>query len=105
MSEYQVLYTSECRQKLESLAPPEPLNEGLAIVLNDLGNNPFAFDLVEIVDDEGKKTRIRFIKTDLFVSETGVVPPLILFFGINESRKQVYIVDVEKRSGFGLNPD
>ena len=105
MSEYQVLFTSECRQKLETLAPPEPLNEMLAIVLNDLGTNPFAFDLVEIVDDQGKTTRIRFFMTELFLGETGFAPPLVFFFGIVESRKQVYIVDVEKRSGFGLNPD
>ena len=43
--------------------------------------------------------------TELFLGETGFAPPLVFFFGIVESRKQVYIVDIEKRSGFGLNPD
>ena len=104
MSEYQVLFTSECRQKLERLSPPEALREALATVRHDLGNNPYAFRPATLVDEQDRRVAIRFVRTGLYVSEIGIVPPLTLFFGINESRKQVLVLDVLQGSGFGLDP-
>lgn len=105
MSEYKVIFTSKCWQKLEKLAPSESINEALAILLSDIGSDPHAFKKVEVVDDRGEVSKIRFVKTELFLGETGFVPPMVLFFGIVESRKQVYIVDVKQQSGFGLNQE
>ena len=55
--------------------------------------------------DRQENFAIRFVRTVLYVSEIGVVPPLTLFFGINESRKQVLVLDVLQGSGFGLDPN
>lgn len=105
LSEYEVIFSPDCRQKLKELASPEPLAEVLAIVLNDLGENPFAFRPAGVVDELGRTSSIRVAKTELYVSEVGVVPPLSFFFGIVESRKQVHVIDIMEGSGFGLKPD
>jgi len=104
LSEYKVLFTPACRQKLNEFGPSAPVNEALETVIRDLSSNPFAFGSVEILDDRGAASKVRFAKTALFLGESGFVPPLVLFFGIVEGRKQVYVVDVTQGSGFGLKP-
>ena len=105
MPDYRVEFTESCRRKLERLAPPEALQEVLATVINDLGENPYVFRPVELVDERGGRTEIRVVRADLYVSELGVVQPLSLFFVIIESRKQVLVLDVLPRPGFGLDPN
>ena len=104
MSEYEVIFLRECRQKLEDLAPPDLLQESLETVLTDLGNNPFAFDSASVVEDSGEVSTIRYARVGIYVSERGVVPPLTLFFGISDSRKQVVVLEVMPGSGFGIDP-
>ena len=105
MPDYQVNFTAQCRGKLERLSPPEALREALATVRHDLGNDPYAFRPATLVDEQDRRVAIRFVRTGLYVSEIGVVPPLTLFFGINESRKQVLVLDILQGSGFGLDPN
>ncbi|MCY4525011.1 MAG: hypothetical protein OXB89_00240 [Anaerolineaceae bacterium] len=105
MPDYQVNFTEECQQKLQLLGTPEVLREALSTVLNDLGESPYAFRQAPVIDEQGQRSVIRFAKTDLYVSEIGVVQSLTLFFGIAESRKQVLVLDVLPSSGFGLDPD
>ena len=105
MPDYQVGFTEECKRKLERLASPEALDEVLATVLRDLGNDPYAFKSTLVINELGERKTSRFVKTEFFVSEVGVVQPLTLFFGIIESRKQVLILDLLPSSGFGMDPD
>ena len=105
LPDYQVSFTRESQRKLQRLGTPEALREALSTVLVDLGNNPYAFSQASVVDEQGHRSVIRFAKTDLYVSEMGVVQSLTLFFGIAENRKQVLVLDVLPGPGFGLDPN
>jgi len=104
LPEFRVSFTEECKQKLELLASPEAMSEALATVLKDRENMPYELGVTRIEQEDGTRIVIRFVKTELYVSEYGVIQPLTLFFGISESRKLVLVLDVLSASGFGLDP-
>jgi hypothetical protein len=46
---------------------------------------------------------VRFARTDLYISEDTIVPPLQITFVIWEDEKVIDLLSIQKRPGFGLN--
>ena len=65
---------------------------------NLLETSPETFPIVPMASP---KNNIRVVKTEVYISPSGVLPPLRIFFSIEEDQ---YIVlrKIEKRRGFGL---
>ena len=93
----------EYQRKLAELVPPEPISEILRTVKLALGENPYVFGPSILVDAFETVTNIRSVRTRIYLGETGIAPPLVILFGIQEDEKKVFLLDIAQRSGFGLD--
>lgn len=63
-----------------------------------LATSPDSFPIVPMASP---KNNIRVVKTEVYISASGVIPPLRILFSI-EDDEYVVLRKIEKRRGFGL---
>lgn len=58
-------------------------------------------EVLPIVPMASPRNNIRVVKTEVYISVSGVLPPLRIFFSI-EDNQYIVLRKIEKRRGFGL---
>ncbi|GEM_PF-1355231 len=92
---YEIKFTDLYVERLYNIASADVINEALEEVYQALRQNPYLFNFVPPL------TYWRVAKTELYVTEKGVIPPLNIIFTIVEDDKMVKMLDVKARTGFG----
>ena len=88
------LYT----ERLQEIGDATKINIALNAVWFGLANNPESFPIVPMATPGNP---LRVVKTDLHISDEVVVPPLRIFFSIEEGNV-VLLRNIETRHGFGF---
>jgi hypothetical protein len=90
-------------EQLGQIATAEQLElrhfrKALNITFHVLGRDPTTYPVVET----GAAVEIRIAKTEVYIDDGIVVPPLQIYYVIWEDEQVVELINIEKRRGFGL---
>ena len=84
-----LLYT----ERLKAIGDPEFIYSGLNDILYVLSTNPTSYGIVPMASPGNP---LHFIKARVRITDEGVIPPLLIFFSIEEPNI-VFLRDIRRR--------